>query len=49
MLEHTTFQELDLFVSIDKGRETATVSGPSQRANLKPLSKGPNRVDVSLT
>jgi hypothetical protein len=44
MLENTTFQKLDLFPSSGEGRETPTLLGPLERANLKsPESKRGNR------
>jgi hypothetical protein len=49
------FRKLDLFPSLGEGRETSILLGPLERANLNhwtlrlALSKGPNRVGVSLT
>jgi hypothetical protein len=34
ILENSTFRELDLFPFTDKGKETPTLLGPSERANL---------------
>jgi hypothetical protein len=50
------FQKMDLFPFSGEGRETLTLLGPLERANLNPiiqrlrlaLSKGPIRVGISL-
>jgi hypothetical protein len=34
VLENTTFRKLDLFPSSGEGRETPTLLGPLERANL---------------
>jgi hypothetical protein len=50
-LEKTKFWKLDMFLPSGEGKETPTILGPLERANLNhrlALSKGPNRVDVSL-
>jgi hypothetical protein len=52
--ENTTSLKLDLFLSSGEGRESPTLSGPLERANLwtqcmsLTLPKRPNRVGVSL-
>jgi hypothetical protein len=41
ILENTTFQKLDLFPSSGEGRETTTLLGPLERANLNHWTKDP--------
>jgi hypothetical protein len=48
ILENTMFRKLDLFPPSDEGRDTTTLLGPLERANLNHWTTGSNRAGVSF-